>query len=96
MDALAAWGSQQSVQQWTEQEISNSLFAWAILTAAAGRDTASMRALAQHLFKEASRRGAARFTVKNDLGKLYGAHLEAQHVNLPGGGLADSELLRIA
>eukprot|EP00983_Pelagomonas_calceolata_P030737 965564-Pelagomonas_calceolata.AAC.1 len=70
VDALAAWGSQQGLQQWTEQQICNSLFAWAILAAAAGGDTAHMRALAQHLFIEASRRGAHSFqSWPRDLGK---------------------------
>ena len=32
--------------------------------------------------------------MKNDLGKLASAHWEAQHVELPGGGLSDSELLQ--
>jgi len=96
VDALAAWGSQQGLQQWTEQDLSNMLFAWAILAATAHGDTASMRALAQHLFKESSWRGSARFTVVNDMGKLYSAHLEAQHGGLPGGGLTDSKLLQLA
>ena len=73
VDTLAAWGSQQDLQQWTEQEISNTLFAWAMLTAT-GRNTASMRSLAEQVFKEASSRGAAKFTVGNDLGKLASAH----------------------
>ena len=97
VDALAAWGSQQDLQQWNEQEVSNTLFAWAMLTATGkGGDTASMRSLAQQVFKEASSRGAARFTVKNDLGKLASAHWEAQHVGLSGGGLSDSKLLQAA
>jgi len=95
VDALAAWGSQQDLQQWTEQEISNTLFAWAMLTAT-GRNTASMRSLAEQVFKEASSRGAAKFTVGNDLGKLASAHWEAQHVGLPGDGLSDSKLLQAA
>ena len=95
VDALAAWGSQQDLQQWTEQEISNTLFAWAMLTAT-GRNTASMRSLAEQVFKEASSRGAAKFTVGTDLGKLASAHWEAQHVGLPGDGLSDSKLLQAA
>eukprot|EP00967_Tisochrysis_lutea_P137873 scaffold248157_cov23-Tisochrysis_lutea.AAC.1 len=95
VDALAAWGSQQDLQLWTEQALSKALFAWAILTVTAGGDTAGMRTLAQHLFEEVSRRGAARFTVGVDLGKLFGAHSAAQHVGLPEGGLTDSKLLQV-
>jgi len=95
VDALAAWGSQQDLRQWNEQALSNTLYAWAMLTATGKEEeTANMRSLAQQVFKEASSRGAARFTVKNDLGKLASAHWEAQHVELPGGGLSDSELLQ--
>jgi len=97
VDALAAWGSQQDLRQWNEQNLSNTLSAWAMLTATGkGGDTAGMRSLAQQVFKEASSRGAARFTVKNDLGKLASAHWEAQHVGLSGGGLSDSKLLQAA
>ena len=95
VDALAAWGSQQDLRQWKEQNLSNTLSAWAMLTAT-GRDTASMRSLAEQVFKEASSRGAAKFTVGNDLGKLASAHWEAQHVGLPGDGLSDSKLLQAA
>eukprot|EP00983_Pelagomonas_calceolata_P084802 1156433-Pelagomonas_calceolata.AAC.5 len=96
VDALAACGSRQGLQQWTEQALSNSLFAWAILAATAGGDTAHMRTLAEHLFREVSRRGAHSFqSWPRDLGKLYGAHLAAQHMGLPGGGLTDSKLLQV-
>jgi len=97
VDALAAWGSQQHLRQWNGQEVSNTLSAWAMLTAIGkGGDTANLRSLAQQVFKEASSRGAPKFTVKNDLGKLASAHWEAQHVGLPGGGLSDSKLLQAA
>jgi hypothetical protein len=97
VDALAAWGSQQDLRQWNEQEVSNTLSAWAMLTAIGkGGDTTNLRSLAQQVFKEASSRGAPKFTVGNDLGKLASAHWEAQHVGLPGGGLSDSKLLQAA
>jgi len=101
VDALAAWGSQQDLQQWNEQEVSNTLFAWAMLTATGkGGDTASMRSLAQQVFKEASSRGVSGFSARSDwardMGKLASDHWEAQHVGLPGGGLSDSKLLQAA
>ena len=101
VDALAAWGSQQDLQQWNEQEVSNTLFAWAMLTATGKRgDTAGMRSLAQQVFKEASSRGVSGFSARSDwvrdMGKLASAHWEAQHVGLSGGGLSDSKLLQAA
>eukprot|EP00967_Tisochrysis_lutea_P113636 scaffold180525_cov19-Tisochrysis_lutea.AAC.1 len=55
-----------------------------------------MRACAQSLFAAANHRGSAGFAVRNDLGKLYWAHLEANHVGLRGGGLVDVELQQAA
>jgi len=101
VDALAAWGSQQDLRQWNELSLSNTLSAWAMLTATGKRgDTAGMRSLAQQVFKEASSRGVSGFSAQSDwardMGKLASAHWEAQHVGLSGGGLSDSKLLQAA
>jgi hypothetical protein len=101
VDALAAWGSQQDLRQWNEQEVSNTLSAWAMLTATGKQEeTANMRSLAQQVFKEASSRGVSGFSARSDwardMSKLASAHWEAQHVGLPGGGLSDSKLLQAA
>jgi hypothetical protein len=55
-----------------------------------------MHLMAQRLFGEASRRGAAGFPHPKDAGKLFRAHLEAQQMGGQGAGLglpAGSELL---
>lgn len=97
VDALAAAPvSQQSLKQWGGQDLCNSLYSWAILTAsAAGADTANMRSLAQRLFREASRRGAASFRgLPVGLGQLITAHWEAKHKGLAG--IRDRQLLKAA
>jgi hypothetical protein len=53
-----------------------------------------MRDLARQLLKEASRRGAVGFTVRNDLGKLCWGDREARRAGLDG--LTDEGLLAAA
>ena len=93
VEGLAEFVSKQSEQQWgkwNEQELSNSLYAWAVLTAAgpsAASASPSFKIMAQQLFSQVSKRGPSAFV---DLGlrQLYVAHQVAVYGKLPGNGLS--------
>jgi hypothetical protein len=99
MEGLLEFVSKQSEQQWGKwngQELSNSLYAWSVLTAAgppAASASPSFKVMAQQLFSQVSRRGPSAF-VDLGLAQLYLAHQVAVYGKLPGGGLsADVKLL---
>ena len=101
MDNLAELVSMQSKQQWSTwngQVISNSLYAWAVLTAAGHSDATasiSFRSMAQVLFKQASKRGSLAFNFQ-DLGQSFFAHQVAVRNELGGGLSANEKLLEHA
>jgi hypothetical protein len=99
MEGLAEFVSKQSEQQWGKwngQGLANSLYAWAVLTAAgpsAASASPSYKIMAQQLFGQVSKRDPSVF-VDLDLRQLYVAHQVAVYSKLPGGGLsADVKLL---
>jgi len=99
MEGLAEFVSKQSEQQWgkwKEQELSNSLYAWAVLTAAgppAASASPSFKVMAQQLFGQVSKRGISAILYLG-LTQLYLGHQVAVYGKLPGGGLsADAQLL---
>jgi len=100
MEELAEFVSKQSEKQWRKwvgQALSNTLYAWAVLTAAgppAASASPSFKVMAQQLFSQVSKRGPSAF---GDLGltQLNLAHQVAVYGKLPGGGLsADVKLLQ--
>jgi len=99
MEELAEFVSKQSNQQWgkwKEQELSNSLYAWAVLTAAgppAASASPSFKVMAQQLLGHVSKRCPSAFK-DSEMSQLYLAHQVAVHGKLPGGGLsANAKLL---
>ena len=99
MEGLAEFVSKQSEQQWgkwKEQELSNTLYAWAVLTAAgppAASASPRFKVMAQQLFGQVSR-GPSDF-IDLHLRQLYLGHQVAVYGKLPGGGLsADVKLLQ--
>jgi hypothetical protein len=93
MEGLAEFVIKQSEQQlgkWKEQELSNSLYAWAVLTAAgppAASGSPSFKVMAQQLFGQVSKGGPSAF-VDLHLRQLYLAHQVAVYGKLPGEGLS--------
>ena len=102
MEGLAESFSKQSEQQgvkWNGQDLANSLYAWAVLTAAgppAASASPSFKVMAQQLFSQVSKRDPSVF-VDLDLTQLNLAHQVAVYGKLPGGGLsANAKLLEKA
>jgi len=102
MEGLAEFVSKQSEQQWgmwNGQGLANSLYAWAVLTAAgppAATASPSFKVMAQQLFGQVSKRGPSVF-VYLDLTQLYSAYQVAVYGKLPGGGLSvNTQLLEKA
>ena len=99
MEGLAELISKQSEQQWGKwngQNLANSLYAWAVLTAAgpnAASASPSFKSMAQQLFSQVSKRGPPAF-IDLELSQLFVAHQVAVYGKLPGNGLsADAQLL---
>mmetsp|Transcript_4538 Transcript_4538/g.10634 ORF Transcript_4538/g.10634 Transcript_4538/m.10634 type:complete len:265 (-) Transcript_4538:290-1084(-) len=87
--------SEQQLGQWEAQDVANTLYSWAVLTAV-GVAPASpgFTSMAQQLFSHAAGRGPSN-VIDLHLSQLFLAHAVAMHVGLPGGGLsADQELLQ--
>jgi hypothetical protein len=99
MEGLAEFVSKQSEQQWGKwngQDLANSLYAWAVLTAAgpnAASASPSFKSMAQQLFSQVSKRGPSAF-IDLELSQLFVAHQVAVYRKLPGDSLyADAQLL---
>ena len=99
MEGLAELISKQSEQQWGKwngQNLANSLYAWAVLTAAgpnAASASPSFKSMAQQLFSQVSKRGPPAF-IDLELSQLFVAHQVAVYRKLPGDSLyADAQLL---
>jgi len=98
MEGLAEFVSKQSEQQWGKwngQDLANSLYAWAVLTAAgpnAAPASPSFKVMAQQLFCQVSKRGPSAFV---DLGlrQLFVAHQVAVYGKLLGDGLSANAML---
>ncbi len=96
VEGLAELISMQNEQQWGQwngQDMANSLYAWAVVTAVgAAPASGSSSKMAQQLFGQAARVGLSGF---NESGKrqLFLAHQVAEHVGLPGGGLLRNKKL---
>jgi len=99
MEGLADLIGKQIEQQGVKlngQDLANSLYAWAVLTAAgpaAASASPSFKVMAQQLFDQVTKRGPSVF-VDLDLTQLYVAHQVAVYGKLPEGGLsANAKLL---
>jgi len=98
MEGLAEFVSKQSEQQWERwesQHLTNTLYAWAVLTAAgpnAASASPSFKVMAQQLFSQVSKRGPSAF---GDLGlrQLFVAHQVAVYGKLLGDGLSANAML---
>jgi len=92
-EQLAALISRQGGQGWVgwkEQELANSLYSWAVLSATAGAASPSLSAMAEGLFGEVGRRVSSKGPscfLDLHYSQLYSAHSVAQRVGLQGGGL---------
>ena len=102
MEGLAEFVSKQSVQQWRKwegQALSNTLYAWAVLTTAgppAASASPGFKIMAQQLLGQVLEKNPSAFIDLN-LIQLNWAHQVAVYGKLPGDGLsADAKLLKRA
>jgi hypothetical protein len=100
MEGLAEQIDEEVVQNWNAQDLANSLYAWAVLTAAgppAASASPSFKVMAQQLFSQVSKSSRLSAFVVMQFRQLYVAHQVAVYGKLPGGGLSgNAKLLETA